>query len=49
MRRPQEFNRHWLFAPNLQPGENLGAAHTACFTMAFAFACDKAGFATASS
>jgi osmotically inducible protein OsmC len=24
----------------------LGAAHAACFTMAFSFACDKAGFAT---
>ena len=29
------------------PEELLGAAHAACFTMAFAFACDKAGFATA--
>ena len=28
--------------------EILGAAHAACFTMAFSFACDKAGFATAS-
>jgi osmotically inducible protein OsmC len=26
------------------PEEILGAAHAACFTMAFAFACDKAGF-----
>ena len=25
------------------PEEILGAAHAACFTMAFAFACDKAG------
>lgn len=30
------------------PEELLGAAHAACFTMAFSFACDKAGFETAS-
>jgi len=29
------------------PEEILGAAHAACFTMAFSFACDKAGLATA--
>lgn len=29
------------------PEEILGAAHAACFTMAFSFACDKAGFETA--
>src|SRR5258706_10151051 len=29
------------------PEELLGAAHAACLTMAFSFACDKAGFATA--
>ena len=28
------------------PEEVLAAAHAACFTMAFSFACDKAGFAT---
>ncbi|MEP6873569.1 MAG: OsmC family protein [Burkholderiales bacterium] len=28
------------------PEEILGAAHAACFTMAFSFACDKAGFAS---
>ena len=28
------------------PEELIGAAHAACFTMAFSFACDKAGFAT---
>ncbi|MEO8753738.1 MAG: OsmC family protein [Casimicrobiaceae bacterium] len=28
------------------PEELLGASHAACFTMAFSFACDKAGFAT---
>ncbi|HEV7914461.1 MAG TPA: OsmC family protein [Albitalea sp.] len=28
------------------PEELLGAAHAACFTMAFSFACDQAGFAT---
>lgn len=28
------------------PEEILAAAHGACFTMAFSFACDKAGFAT---
>ena len=30
------------------PEELLGAAHAACFTMAFSFACDAAGFATTS-
>lgn len=30
------------------PEELLAAAHAACFTMAFSFACDKAGFATES-
>jgi osmotically inducible protein OsmC len=30
------------------PEEILGAAHAACFTMAFSFACDKAGYATKS-
>lgn len=28
------------------PEEILGAAHAACFAMAFSFACDKAGFET---
>ena len=28
------------------PEEILGAAHAACFTMAFSFAADKAGIAT---
>src|SRR5689334_25407798 len=28
------------------PEEILGAAHAACFTMAFAFACERAGIAT---
>ncbi len=28
------------------PEEILGAAHAACFAMAFAYACEKAGFAT---
>ncbi|MFY2763498.1 OsmC family protein [Arenimonas sp. MALMAid1274] len=28
------------------PEELLAAAHAACFTMAFSFACDKEGFAT---
>lgn len=28
------------------PEELLGAAHAACFTMAFSFACDAKGFAT---
>lgn len=28
------------------PEEILAAAHAACFTMAFSFACDKAGFGT---
>jgi osmotically inducible protein OsmC len=30
------------------PEEIVGAAHAACFTMAFAFACEKAGVATTS-
>lgn len=30
------------------PEEILGAAHAACFCMAFSFACEKAGFATTS-
>jgi osmotically inducible protein OsmC len=30
------------------PEEILAAAHAACLTMAFSFACDKAGFPTAS-
>lgn len=30
------------------PEEIVGAAHAACFTMAFAFACEKAGIATES-
>jgi osmotically inducible protein OsmC len=30
------------------PEELLGAAHAACFTMAFSFACDQAGLATQS-
>jgi len=30
------------------PEELLGAAHAACFTMAFSFACDRAGIATKS-
>jgi osmotically inducible protein OsmC len=30
------------------PEELLAAAHAACFTMAFSFSCDVAGFATAS-
>ena len=29
------------------PEELLAAAHAACYTMAFSFACDKAGFSTA--
>jgi osmotically inducible protein OsmC len=29
------------------PEELLAAAHASCFTMAFSFACDAAGFATA--
>lgn len=31
------------------PEEILGAAHAACFTMAFSFACAKAGFSTTAS
>ncbi|HWH84680.1 MAG TPA: OsmC family protein [Burkholderiaceae bacterium] len=30
------------------PEEIVGAAHAACFTMAFAFACEQAGIATSS-
>jgi lipoyl-dependent peroxiredoxin len=32
--------------PGTNPEEILGAAHAACFTMAFSFACEKAGYAT---
>ena len=32
--------------PGTNPEEILAAAQAACFTMAFSFACDKAGFAT---
>lgn len=32
---------------NTNPEEILAAAHAACFTMAFSFACEKAGFTTA--
>jgi osmotically inducible protein OsmC len=32
---------------NTNPEEILAAAHAACLTMAFSFACEKAGFATA--
>ena len=35
-------------ARGTNPEEILGAAHAACFTMAFSFACDKAGIATTS-
>lgn len=31
---------------NTNPEELLGAAHAACLTMAFSFACEKAGFVT---
>lgn len=33
-------------ARGTNPEELLGAAHAACFTMAFSFACEKAGHAT---
>ncbi|XHS78740.1 OsmC family peroxiredoxin [Burkholderiaceae bacterium UC74_6] len=33
--------------PGTNPEELLAAAHAACFTMAFSFACEKAGFSTA--
>lgn len=32
---------------NTNPEELLAAAHAACFTMAFSFACARAGFETA--
>ena len=35
-----------LATTDTNPEEILGAAHAACFTMAFSFAADKAGFAT---
>jgi len=31
---------------NSNPEEIVGAAHAACFTMAFSFACEKAGIST---
>ena len=33
-------------AKGTNPEELIAAAHAACFTMAFSFACDKAGYAT---
>ena len=47
-RHPYGFaNRFEDARAGTNPEEILAAAHAACFTMAFSFACDKAGFATA--
>ena len=43
---PYSFGTRFEGVPGTNPEELLGAAHAACFTMAFSFACDKAGFAT---
>ena len=43
---PYGFASRFEGKPGSNPEELLGAAHAACFTMAFSFACDKAGFAT---
>jgi lipoyl-dependent peroxiredoxin len=46
-RHPYGFaNRFEADRQGTNPEEILAAAHAACFTMAFSFACDKAGFAT---
>ena len=44
---PYNFSGRFESGTGTNPEELLGAAHAACFTMAFSFACDKAGFATA--
>ena len=43
---PYGFASRFEGKPGSNPEELIGAAHAACFTMAFSFACDKAGFAT---
>ncbi|MES1163495.1 MAG: OsmC family protein [Rhizobacter sp.] len=45
---PYGFQSRFEDGPGTNPEELLGAAHAACFTMAFSFACDKAGIATSS-
>ena len=45
---PYGFGSRFGDQPGTNPEELLGAAHAACFTMAFSFACEKAGYATAS-
>jgi osmotically inducible protein OsmC len=44
---PYGFASRFEGKPGSNPEELIGAAHAACFTMAFSFACDAAGFATA--
>lgn len=43
---PYGFASRFEGKPGSNPEELIGAAHAACFTMAFSFAADKAGFAT---
>jgi osmotically inducible protein OsmC len=44
--QPYDFNTRFGETPGTNPEELAAAAHAACFTMAFSFACDTAGFAT---
>ena len=44
---PYSFHSRFEQGKGTNPEELLAAAHAACFTMAFSFACDAAGFATA--
>ena len=40
------FKSRFEDGPGSNPEQLIAAAHAACFTMAFSFACDAAGFAT---
>jgi osmotically inducible protein OsmC len=45
---PYGFKARFEDGPGTNPEELIGAAHAACFTMAFSFACDAKGIATKS-
>ena len=45
---PYGFASRFEGKPGSNPEELIGAAHAACFTMAFAFACERAGVPTQS-
>ena len=46
--QPYGFGTRFEGQPGTNPEELIAAAHAACFTMAFSFAADKAGFRTES-